>query len=234
MRQPLFIYIVIAMKTKVFLVFLALFAFNCHKDNPFEGEYEPVAFKGTVVDSSGNTISGVGVHYIFNMYTKRVLNTGNTEPSTVIKFTIPDSGYVRMKIMRWYSRDSIDTVVDGPYSAGTYSVDISSLKLTNGVYIYQVTTASTFTERTFLIDNEQVSELIAKTPLTLSGSDGKFSIPLGVFGINMPVVSATSDTTYISNTIEMVLYKNGYKTLTKQLSIDLTKENAQSFVLEKE
>lgn len=222
------------MKTKVFLLLIALLALNCHKENPFEGGYEPVAFKGTVVDSAGNTISGVGVHYIFNMYSKRVLDAGNTEPSTVIKFTIPDSGYVRVKIMRWYSRDSIATVVDGPYSAGTYSVDISALKLTNGVYIYQITTGSTFSERAFLIENEVISELIAKTPLALSGSDGKFSIPLGVFAINMPVVTANSDTTYISNSIQMVLYKNGYKTLTKQLSIDLTKDNVQAFVLEKQ
>ncbi len=222
------------MKIKVLILLLALFALNCHKDNPFEGGYEPVAFKGSVIDSAGNAVSGVGVHYIFDMYSKRVLNTGDTQPSTVIKFTVPDSGYVRVKILRWYSRDSIDTVVDGPFKAGTYTIDISALKLTNGVYIYQVTTGSTFTERAFLIDNEAVSDVISKTPLAFSGSDGKFSIPLGVFGINMPVVSVNSDTTYISSTIQMVLYKDGYKILTKQLSIDLTQDNAQTFILEKQ
>jgi len=221
------------MKTKVVILLLAFLALNCHKDNPFEGGYEPVAFKGSVVDTAGNPILGVGVHYVFSMYSKRELQTGNTQPATVIKFTVPDSGYVRVKILRWYSRDSIDTVVDGPYNAGTYTIDISSLKLTNGVYIYQVVTASSFTERAFLITYDAVQDLYSKTPLTQSGSDGKFSIPLGVFAINMPVVSSNSDTTYISNNIQMVLYKEGYQPLTKQISIDLTKDNTQSFILVK-
>ncbi len=222
------------MKIKVCILLLALLALNCHKDNPFEGGYEPVAFKGSVVDTSGNPISGVGVHYLFSTYSKRELNTSNTQPATIIKFTIPDSGYVRVKILRWYSRDSIDTVVDGPYKAGTYTIDISSLKLTNGVYIYQVVTAYTFTERAFLVSYDAIQDLYSKTPLTQSASDGKFSIPLGVFAVNMPVVSANSDTTYISNNIQMVLYKEGYQTLTKPISIDLTKDNTQTFVLVKQ
>ena len=82
--------------------------------------------------------------------------------------------------------------------------------------------------------DDQISELITKTPLTTSDSQGTFSIPLGVFGINMPVVSTSSDTTYISSTIQIVLYKVGYKSLTKSITIDLTKDNSQSFVLEKQ
>ena len=222
------------MKTKIFLILLALFALNCHKDNPFEGDYEPVALKGTVVDSSGNAISGVGVHYIFDLVAKKTLNEKNTEPSTTIQFSVADSGYVRVKILRWYSRDSLDTVVDGPLEAGTHTVDISALKLTNGVYIYQVVTTSTFSEHAFIMYDDQISELITKTPLTTSDSQGTFSIPLGVFGINMPVVSTSSDTTYISSTIQIVLYKVGYKSLTKSITIDLTKDNSQSFVLEKQ
>jgi hypothetical protein len=222
------------MKTKVLLILFALFALNCHKDNPIEGSYEPVALKGTVVDSTGNAISGVGVHYIFDMVAKRALDSKNTEPSTIIQFTVADSGYVMVKILRWYSRDSLDTVVDGPLNAGTHTVDISTLNLTNGVYIYQVVTTSTFAEHTFIMYDDQVSELITKTPLTTSDSQGTFSIPLGVFGINMPVVNASSDTTYISSTIQMVLHKTGYKTLTKAITIDLTKDNTKSFVLEKQ
>jgi hypothetical protein len=222
------------MKYKILLIVLAFMVFGCHKDNPFQGNYEPVAMNGTVVDSLGNGISGVGVHYIFSMVSKKTMESKNTQPSTIIQYTIPDSGYVRVEILRWYSRDSIDTVVDGPMSSGTHTVDISTLNLTNGVYLYQVATASTFAEHAFIVYDDQVSELINKSPLALTNTQGTFSIPLGVFGVNMPVVTSSNDTTYISSTIQMVLYKTGYKTLTKTITLDLSKDNTQSFVLQKQ
>lgn len=220
----------------VSFVFIAL---NCHKDDAVSVENKPITFSGKVVDSSGVSISGVGVHYIFDLVHKKMESIQNTNPSTIIKFTIPESGPVRVTIIRWYSRDSIETVVDEQREKGTYSVSIDNLMLTNGFYIAQLFTTSTFSEQVFLISNNSASDLTAKNPLAKTDSSGTFSFSPGVFAIGMPVVTLfsdgiTYDTTYVSNTIQLVLYKSGYKTLTKSITVDGSKDYNQTYILEKQ
>ena len=222
-----------------FIISFLFISLNCHKDNPITVDSKPVTFNGKVVDSFGNNLSGVGVHYIFDLVHKKTENLQNTNPSTVIRFTIPESGPVRVTICRWYTRDSLDTIVDEQRESGTYSISIDNLNLTNGIYIAQVFTTKTFSEQVFLISNSSVSDVISKNPLTKTDTSGGFSLYPGVFGIGMPIVKQlpdgiTYDTTYVSSTIQLVLYKSGYKTLTKEITVDATKDYNLTYILGKE
>jgi len=86
---------------------------------------------------------------------------------------------------------------------------------------------------------QDTASLPFTNPLAVTNSSGQFSEPIGVFGIGMRfLISSTSDpapidTEFISNTIQVVLTKTGYKTLTIPLTIDTTKSLNKRFVLEK-
>ena len=83
-----------------------------------------------------------------------------------------------------------------------------------------------------------MSSLTNTNPLCKSNTDGKFTIPYGMFGFNVPLLrtsesnSAEIETAYISHTIQLVLCKPGYNTIIQTISIDTTKEMSPTFKFE--
>jgi hypothetical protein len=62
-------------------------------------------------------------------------------PSTRISFTIPQSGYVTLKIYNMIGQE-IKNLVSGFREAGEYTVDFSAENLFSGVYIYKIEAGS--------------------------------------------------------------------------------------------
>ncbi|MCE1165724.1 MAG: T9SS type A sorting domain-containing protein [Bacteroidetes bacterium] len=58
-------------------------------------------------------------------------------PTTNIKFSIPKSGYVEIKIYDVLGKE-MGTLVSDPYLAGTYIVGFNASKLASGVYFYRI------------------------------------------------------------------------------------------------
>ncbi len=58
-------------------------------------------------------------------------------PTTNIKFSIPKSGYVEIKIYDVLGKE-MGTLVSDPYLAGTYIAGFNASKLASGVYFYRI------------------------------------------------------------------------------------------------
>ncbi len=59
-------------------------------------------------------------------------------PTTNIKFSIPEQGFVSLKIYNTLGQE-VATLVNETKSAGTYQVDFNAAKLSSGMYIYTLT-----------------------------------------------------------------------------------------------
>jgi hypothetical protein len=213
---------------------------GCKKnDNPLTTDKLPLFLYGLVHDSQGNPVEGCGVHYMYSMTTSSLAKRGKTCPSTTISFNIPTRSKVTIKIFRWFTQDTIATLIDDTLNAGLHTIVFDASKHTNGIYIYQLRTDTTVQERfmSFLVTD--VSALASSNPLVTTNSSGAFSIPFGVFGFSVPfqrtsVSGLTLDTVYISHTIQIVLCKTGYLTAMKTITIDETNGMNQSFTITKQ
>ena len=62
-------------------------------------------------------------------------------PSTTIRFSIPESGNVTVKVFNILGKE-VGTIVSGFHQAGTYNVVFDASKLSSGVYLYQIEAGS--------------------------------------------------------------------------------------------
>jgi hypothetical protein len=58
-------------------------------------------------------------------------------PSTTIRFSLPKSGYVTLKVYNILGRE-VETLVDGVRAAGSCSVEWTPSSLASGVYLYRI------------------------------------------------------------------------------------------------
>ncbi|HTY58543.1 MAG TPA: hypothetical protein VMF59_06975 [Bacteroidota bacterium] len=218
---------------------LALLQASCNRnDNPAGPDASGGTLSGIIRDMDGNPVQNVGVHYIFETNQIRPLSKpGGTCPSTQIEYTIPARGHVLIRILRWYTRQPIDTLVNGDLNAGTYSVGFNGGSLTNGVYICQIVTDMATRESTLTLLNADVNTLVLTEPLTTSNAQGEFSLPYGVFGFGV-VIHVTSssgpsviDSVCISPSLQIVLYKEGYQIMTRPVTIDTTQALSIAFTM---
>jgi len=66
-------------------------------------------------------------------------------PKTTISYTIPQSGFVELKIYNMLGRE-IQTAVNQFQQAGIYSFDFDASNLSNGVYFYHLKVGNRFSE----------------------------------------------------------------------------------------
>lgn len=62
-------------------------------------------------------------------------------PSTVIKYQLPFSGQVTIKIYNVLGKE-VATIIDGEKEAGYHQIEFSGAKLASGIYIYRLETAN--------------------------------------------------------------------------------------------
>jgi hypothetical protein len=190
-----------------------------------------------VVDEQGSPLQDVGVHYVFDLKQLSELpKVKNILPSTTISYELPHPGYVTLKILRWYSRELITTLVDTRQNAGIYRVSFDASQVTNGVYIYRLSVDTTVTEKHMILLNAVITDLIQTRPLVTSDARGQMVIANEQFGFGVPFIRSSSsgnilDSVYISPAIQLVLYKGGYQTLVQPILIDPAKGMRVNFVL---
>jgi hypothetical protein len=229
-----------------FLLITALVLLAGCKNDPVSTNQLPPILYGQVVDSQGNPIADVNVHYIFQIpdyYSAKIeshgsalLKVGKTCPTTLISFEISKRSKVTLKLFRWYTHDTIGTLIDDTLNGGTHSATFDASKITNGFYIYQLQVDTSFVEKMLVFLNLDVSTLVLADPLTKSNSSGAFELPYALLGFGVPlsrtsVDGQTIDTVQISSTFQVVLYKTGYSTRTQTVTIDPVVGIKQTFVL---
>ncbi len=71
-------------------------------------------------------------------------------PSTTIRYSIPEAGVVTVKVFNILGKE-VGTLVSGFHQAGTYSVQFDASKLASGVYLYQLEAGSFKATRKFTL-----------------------------------------------------------------------------------
>jgi len=216
----------------------ALLMSGCKKnDNPISGEQPSQFFYGQVVDSQGNPLEGCGVHYIDTYTTSPLAKIGTSSSFDSINFTLSRRSNVTIRILRWFTRDTIETVVDDSLDAGYHAIAFDDTKLTNGIYLYESKIDTLLVESRFNRITTDISLLVNTTPLATTNSSGSFKLPYGIFGFGLPWDQSGNGpvvTVYVSHTIQMVVYKPGYLTTTKTITIDEANSAIQTFTLAKQ
>jgi len=76
-------------------------------------------------------------------------------PSTTISFTLPESGYVTLKIYDIRGKE-IATLVNGELNAGTYNYKWNAANLASGTYLYRLITTMSNSRQTYSLSKKLV------------------------------------------------------------------------------
>lgn len=71
-------------------------------------------------------------------------------PSTIIRYTIPVSGMVSLKVFDLLGRE-VNTLLNGYQNAGSYTVNFSGDGLSSGIYIYRLSTGGFIDSKKFVL-----------------------------------------------------------------------------------
>jgi photosystem II stability/assembly factor-like uncharacterized protein len=71
-------------------------------------------------------------------------------PSTVVRYVLPASGYTSLKVYNLLGQE-VATLVNGDLESGTYETHWNAAGLPSGVYVYRVTNGTTSLSRTMLL-----------------------------------------------------------------------------------
>jgi len=220
----------------IYILVMALV--SCNKDNPVNANQLPASLSGTVVDAQGHPIQNAKVNYIPDLlYTSPLpSNAKNLSSLGTVNFFVQTTSYVNISLYRWFTRSLVETLYDGTAVAGYHTVAYDTTIITSGVYLLDAKIDTLTVERRMLVVRD-TSALHSVTPLAITDSQGKFSIPIGVFGIGLsfPISSSTSpsiiDTATISDSVSIIVSKPGYQTLIEQAILDTTQSLSQKFTL---
>jgi hypothetical protein len=98
------------------------------------GTYEP-QISNTITPAAGNSTFGITAPKGYRLY-ENYPNPFN--PSTTIKFTIPEKGFVTLGVFDITGKE-VSTLVSSQKNPGTYEVVFDAASLASGLYFYKIT-----------------------------------------------------------------------------------------------
>jgi hypothetical protein len=211
------------------IIFLLIFSSGC-KDNPVkpDNNYEK-AIIGKVTDSNGNAVPDVSIHYIFF--------TGNDYliyKNASIKYGFETNQNITLSIFDMFSKEIARPIDNQSQRAGYYTYFFDASDLTNGIYSYKVMGNKELAAGSFIIIDDNITNLIKTKPLTKTDAFGSFKLDYSVLGLGRvfkrDLQSGLLDLV-VADSIKLVFYKNDYPVKTSWLKIDTTKTTSQTFVI---
>jgi hypothetical protein len=195
-------------------------------DNPITPTAKWPGFYGTVKDQNGTIISDVNVYY--NFMCRSLAKSSNPNGTFLIQFSLPESSYVSLNLFKLGSRDTMAKIIDGYRSAGTYSVGYDFSNLPNAIYTFYLITKYSFSRIDYIHQAYDYNVLFNTTPITKSRYNGTFELRYDSLGVNRNFGSK-----YVTDSIDIILYKQGYQVLKTGFRMDSTKAIENIFVLSK-
>ncbi|HEV8539314.1 MAG TPA: hypothetical protein VGR15_10405 [Bacteroidota bacterium] len=196
------------------------------------------ALSGRVVDPQGAPIEGVGVHYIYYLDPVASVHAlAKSMPTVSIEFCMTEQADVTLSLLEYGSREHIMTLVDNElFDEGCHSAQFSGDSLTNGLYIIHLSIGNSLRERLLAFLVTEVDQLVLTKPLTTTTSQGKFSLQYSSLGIGVILTNTDFNgheyNLAISTTIDLVLYKEGYRPLVTRMTINPLQSENRIFRLE--
>ncbi|MFA6455649.1 MAG: hypothetical protein WCW40_02415 [Bacteroidota bacterium] len=224
---------------KIALIVVILFSLQCQKNEtvaPTEGSL--VDFSGTVLDNKGNPVQGASIHFIYSLADSSLGKNEGSAVDTRIMFSVPNRQFVTLKTQRWYPRADVETIINDTLLSGIYTYTLNSPLYTNGLYYVDLMIGSYFHEKYIAVMKTDVDSLTTSVPLCTTNSSGTFELSFLVFGFRYPLdLLSEKDGTllrraYISHSMQIVIYKPGYKTIVKSLVINEKQPIKETFSFE--
>ncbi len=247
------------LKKVLFVLWITLIFFSCKKDTT--GVSNEFFLSGIVKEGNlGYPVSGVNIHFTFlkiinyNPTLSKKIQPNNSlkdseitlyqnypnpfNPGTQIKYSLsnPNPIRIRLDIYTWPNYKFIVTLVDDTLNSGTYVVrwdgaDEDSLYVTNGIYVFRLTTPDTIIEKLMILHMESPEYIKSKNciPVASTNSDGEFSIncnELPLVGFSIPMTDGYGNETgaaVVSDTFNIILVKDGYDNLVQSFVMNANK-----------
>jgi hypothetical protein len=207
------------------MIFILLFLF-CDQ-NSTDIETSQVGVKIIVTDENKNPLSSVDCHYIFYLSDKSIIRNS----AISLSLTVNDTG--SLSISHVLINDKIEIFQDKNLLIGNHMfiVNSSKYKLTNGIYQYELKLKNKTILGNLPFVYDIVDTLISYPPLVRSDNNGEIFLPYDVFHLGENFGS-TEYTRLISDSIDIVLYKEGYNPLRKSVVLSSTKTNVLNCLFE--
>lgn len=183
------------MKKVFILIFSVTVILNyCDKENDsIEAKY----IYGSVTNSNGLALSDAIILISFTTTNYDINSSKNSLkkacPTTIIKFDIPDSGYVKLWISRYNSTDTVKILNDGIIDGRSIQWDFKNKNgktVKNDVYQYHLTTEQGYASKYFLYNEHYHSNEYVKDTheyFAITDEEGKFKIPFDELACNYGV-----------------------------------------------
>ena len=110
-------------------------------DNTGSGSEIPLFEAGGVVVGKSTSVEDKGDRVLPTEFALAQNYPNPFNPSTVIGFSIPKAGKVKLQIFNILGQ-TVRTLLDGPMAAGEYHIDFDANGLPSGIYFYRLTHAS--------------------------------------------------------------------------------------------
>ncbi len=214
------------MKKNLFLFFVAVVLSSCEK-TPLEVEVITPEFSITVVDSNNNPISDVGLHYIF------YIGQNITFRNHSFTYILNEIDSVSIRISDSFNNE-IAVQNKWCHLPGKYSFNFDAGNLTNGIY-YCTISGSTINEKIkFFVLTDQINLLQELVPFKKTDINGNIRFPISIFGIgeHFPhLIGEHQEDLVIADSVKIILRKQGYRTLTKTITLNPKNSFESTFYL---
>lgn len=218
------------MKHHLILTIIISFFFigwNCGGyDHPATPTVQSPGFYGTVKDQNGAVISNVNVYY--NFYCRSFAKSSDPKGTFVIQFSLSESSHVSLTLFKLGAKDTTANIIDGYRSVGEHSVGYDLSHLPNAIYTFYLITSQTYSRIDYIHQAYDYNVLFNTGPLTTTRTNGTFTLRYDSLGVNRSFGSR-----YVTDSIDIILYKPGYQVLKTGFTMDSTRAANHTFVLSK-
>lgn len=211
----------------LFSLIIALMS-GCDK-GPTEADDKDYAVYAKVVDSNNNPLSDVNFHYIF--YTGSNIVTRNISYS----FQLQSNDTVTIKVFNSLNKEVSTLLNNESIMSGNYTYFFDASIFTNGIYTCRINGLTIDKEIKSFAITDDITKLLTVDPLLKSDADGSLSISFANLGIGNKYFYQNGINTQeyqIADSIKIILHKEGYKTFTEVVKLDITKDYSRTFILE--
>lgn len=205
------------MKRLVSLTIIIFFFFSCDKNFTGIDSTKP-GVKIIVKEENGEPLFSVNCCYIFYFSDQSIVR------NPVIYFSLIENDTASLSITHPLTDEQIIIFQDKAFPQGNHSVTINSsqYQLTNGIYQYELILKNSTINGYLPVVYDVVDTLIQYPPLIRSGNDGGILLPYKIFHVGENFGSENNPR-IISDSINIILYKNGHSTLIKPVLLNPNK-----------
>jgi hypothetical protein len=224
-----------------------------------------LALSGTVSNTQGEKLEGAGVHFIYK-FTEVPWLSKKKHPShhadaipipgiyslyqnypnpfyntTVIRFQVLSESDVRLSVLSYPDKDTIQVITNRTYPAGLFQVVYDGMGgLSNDIYYYSLDTKEYHSTKEMchlIIDQNELKQDKANG---YTDKNGFFEIEYRTIPIGEKIISTSEDGPdslyfhYITDSLAMVFTKQGYASVQKKVRIDTTRSTNYNIIMNRE